>query len=372
MSKTITFQDVAKAAGVSVATVSRIVRGSAPVSPELEARVRASALTLGINLSEHGSTRIAGFLLCNRGILHAFHSRVMLGAEEYFAALDYNLMFLSLKYDAKVVLQNLHMPAILQRRGLVCGYILAARISPNLLEYLSHNGIPLAVCGNHVLGEWQKERYDVVWFDDTQGAYELTRYLLSLGHQHIWFIGHSRLPWVARRSEGYRRAMTEVGLPVQISEIDSDDYFELGYLATKSALNQGKPLTAILAGADSIAQGANRALNDSGLQVPQDVSLVGFDDIEAPFLHPPLTTVAAFPEQIGKQLAQMLLNRIAHPDLPPQSRTIPTRLVKRESHRALQVEPERPSEAPDQVGRLTFDGADRRAFIDPGANIERP
>lgn len=356
MSKTITFQDVAKAASVSVATVSRIVRGSARVSPELEARVRASALKLGINLSEHGSTRIAGFLLCNRRIMHAFHSRVMLGAEEYFTALDYNLMFLSLRYDAKVVLQDLHMPAILQRRGLVCGYILAARISPNLLEYLTHRGIPLAVCGNHVLGDWPKERYDVVWFDDTQGTYEVTRYLLSLGHQHIGFIGHSRLAWSARRSEGYRRAMNDAGLPVHISEIDSDDYFELGYLATKSALNGGEPLTAILAGADSIAQGASRAIIDSGLQIPQDVSLVGFDDIEGPFLHPPLTTVASFPEQIGKQLAQMLLNRIAHPDLPPQSRTIPTRLVKRESHRSLHVEPERQIEAHDYADRLTFDG----------------
>jgi DNA-binding LacI/PurR family transcriptional regulator len=359
MSKTITFQDVAKAAAVSVATVSRIVRGSARVSPELEARVRASALKMGMNLSERGSTRIAGFLLSNRRILHAFHSRVMLGAEEYFTALDYNLMFLSLKYDAKVVLQDLHMPTILQHRGLVCGYILAARISPNLLEYLSHNGIPVAVCGNHVLGEWQKDRYDVVWFDDTQGTYELTRYLLSLGHQDIWFIGHSRLPWSARRKVGYRRAMAEAGLPLHISEIDSDDYFEVGYLATKSVLNHGEPLTAILAGADSIAQGANRALNDSGLQIPRDVSLVGFDDIEATFLHPPLTTVAAFPEQIGKQLAQMLLNRIAHPDLPPQSHTIPTRLVKRESHRALRVESEIQSEVHDHVGRLTFDSADK-------------
>lgn len=251
------------------------------------------------------------------------------------------------------------MPIILKRRGLVCGYILAARISPNLLEYLSHNGIPLAVCGNHVNGEWRKERYDVVWFDDTQGTYDLTRYLLSLGHQHIWFVGSSRLPWSARRREGYRRAMAEVGLPLHISEIDSDDYFELGYLATKSALNQNATLTAILAAADSIAQGANRALTDSGLQIPQDVSLAGFDDIEGAFLHPPLTTVAAFPEQIGKQLAQMLLNRIAHPDLPPQSRTIPTRLVKRESHRSLHTEPERQNEGIDAAAPLTFDRIDQ-------------
>jgi LacI family transcriptional regulator len=271
-------------------------------------------------------------------LLDSFHSRVIVGAEEHFAAHDYNLMFLSLKYDAKVALQDLHMPVILQRWGLVCGYILAARVSPNLLDYLTHRGIAFAVLGKHVLGEWRNEQYDVVWFDDSQGTYDLTRYFLSLGHRDIWFIGNSRLPWSARRYEGYRRAMTQVGLPPQSSEIDSDDYFEVGYLATKSILNRHDPSTAILAGADLIAQGVYRALSDAGLQIPQDVSVAGFDDIEAAFFHPPVTTIAAYPEQTGKQLAQMLLNRIAHSEIPPQQYTIPTRLVKRESHRMLSVE----------------------------------
>lgn len=340
MPKTVTFQDVARAAGVSIATVSRVARGNVRVSPEIEGRIRSIALKLGCDLSGHANMKVAGFLLSNRRLLHAFHSRVMVGAEEYFASHDCNLMFLSLRYDAKAVLQDLHMPAILQRRGLVCGYIVAARISPNLLHYLTHRRIPLAVLGNHVLGEWQHNQYNVVWFDDTEGTYELTRYLLSLGHRNIWFIGHSRLPWSLRRCEGFRQAMTQVGLSPQSSVIDSDDYFEVGYLATKSVLNRHESLTAIIAGADSIAQGVYRALSDSGLEIPKDISVAGFDDIEAAFFHPPLTTVAAYPEQIGKQLAQMLLSRIAHPDLPPQHHIVPTRLVRRESHRLLQGEPE--------------------------------
>jgi len=344
MAKTPTLQDVAKVAGVSAATVSRVASGNIRVSPELETRVRSAALHLGLNLSEKTNTRIAGFLLGNRNILHPFHSRVLLGAEEYFTTHDYNLMFLSLKYDPKADLQDLHMPPVLQSRGLVCGYILAARISPNLLDFLKRRGIPSAVVGNHVLGEWQDEQYDVVWFDDVNGAYEETRYFLSLGHRRIWFLGNTRLPWGARRYAGYCRAMEEAGIAPELSEIHSDDYFEVGYLGTKSILNRDESFTAIVAAADSIAQWACKALADCGLQVPQDISVEGFDDIEASVMHPALTTVRAFPEQIGAKLAEMLLDRIANPSLPPQRYTMPTRLMKRESHRSISGEPQNQNE----------------------------
>jgi DNA-binding LacI/PurR family transcriptional regulator len=352
MPKTVTFQDVANAAGVSVATVSRVARGIVRVSPEVEARVRSSALKLGLNLNEHTNMKIAGFLFSNRPLLHPFHSLVMLAAERYFAAHDYNLMFLSLNYDDKVNLQDLHMPPVLQRRGLVCGYILAARIYPNLLEFFRLRGIPSAVLGNHVMGEWQDDQCDVVWLDDIQGAYEATRFLQSLGHRDIWFIGARPLTGGPRRYEGYRRAMVEAGLSSQTSDINSNDYFELGYLSTKSILNRGEPLTAIVAASDIVAQGVYRALSDCGLQVPQDVSVVGFDDIEAAFMHPPLTTIRVFADEIGRELAEMLLNRITHPDLAPQRNIIPTRLVKRESHRSLSGKPRNENEAREQNLRL--------------------
>jgi LacI family transcriptional regulator len=332
MGKKVTLQEMAKLAGVSVATVSRVFRGTTRVRPEIAARVRSSALKLGVNLSDQAGARIAGFLLSNRRILHGFHSRVLLGAEEYFAAHDYSLMFASLAYDPRAELQDVHMPSILQRGNGVCGYILAVRISPNLMEYLHRRGIPFAVLGNNVIGDWQNKPYDVVWFDDSQATYELTRFLESLGHKEMCFIGHSGLPWSTRRYEGYRRAMTEAGLDPQLSAADADDYFEVGYMAAKSALRRGRALTAIVAASDAIAQGVYWALSDSHLEIPRDVSVTGFDDVGAAFLHPPLTTVRAFPEQIGKRLAEMLLNRVAHPDLPPQRCMIPTQVVRRGSH----------------------------------------
>jgi len=303
---------------------------------------------LGLNLGEQTSMKIAGFLFGNRPLLRPFHSLVLQAAERYFAAHEYNLMFLSFDYDDKVNLQDLHMPPVLQRRGLVCGYILAARVYPNLLEFFRLRGIPSAVIGNHVMGEWQDDQCDVVWLDDIQGAYEGTRFLQSLGHRDIWFIGARRPTGGPRRYEGYRRAMVEAGLSPQNSEINSNDYFELGYLSAKSLLNRGEPLTAILAASDIVAQGVYSALRDCGLQVPQDVSVVGFDDIEAPFMHPPLTTVRVFADEIGRELAEMLLNRITRPDLDPQRHVIPTRMVKRESHRTLSSKPQIENEAREQ------------------------
>src|ERR1039458_8384589 len=92
MGKKVTLTEIARIAGVSVATVSRILRGTARVSPELETHVRNIALQLGVNLSEPTGIRAAGFLLSNRRVIHGFHGRVLMGVEEHVASHDYNLL----------------------------------------------------------------------------------------------------------------------------------------------------------------------------------------------------------------------------------------------------------------------------------------
>jgi DNA-binding LacI/PurR family transcriptional regulator len=98
-------------------------------------------------------------------------------------------------------------------------------------------------------------------------------------------------------------------------------------------ISREKAVTAIFAGGDPAVQGVYKALHDCGLRVPEDVSVAGFNDVEAPSMHPPLTSVRVFTEQIGRQLSRMLLNRIENPGLPNQDVTIPTQLIKRESCR---------------------------------------
>ena len=273
-------------------------------------------------------------VLGNREILHPYHSYVLSGAEAFCAAHDYNVLFLSYRYDLNASVEKLEVPRALQRRDLACGLILAGTNAANLLKLVAGRRINFAVLGDNVLGEWDPQSYDVVWSDDIRGASEMTRYLQSLGHRDIWFVGSRKLPWFDRRYRGYAETMKADGLEPRISEFHAETPNEAGYLATKAILSGGQPVTAIFAGGDLAAEGVYRALRDRGLRIPEDISVAGFNDIEAAVMHPPLTSVRQFPEQAGRRLAEMILTRMSSPETAPQQAVIPTQLIKRESCRS--------------------------------------
>jgi DNA-binding LacI/PurR family transcriptional regulator len=335
VSSTSKLQTIARRAGVSVATVSRVSTGRARVSREISEKVRRAAGELGIELNKRPS-RVLGFILSNREMLHPFHSHILLGAEAFASAAEWNMLFLTLRYPSTSAYKDLSLPPIIRRRDVVGGFIVAGTNSRNLLDLLRREELPFAVLGNNVIGDWRPAEYDVVWFDDIQGTFESTRYLQALGHTQIWYIGNVRLPWLARRYEGYSRAMREAGLTPRLSTSDSERSSEIGYIATRSLLARNEPVTAILAGSDPIVEGVYKALRDCGLGVPEDVSVVGFDDVEAALLHPPLTTCRVFTAEVGRKLVELVLRRIEDPVAAPQQVTLPTQLVKRESCQALQ------------------------------------
>ena len=332
----VTLDDIASAAGLSIATVSRVINGSERVKPSLHERVIKAAVKLGFDLERRGGSRIVAFLLCNRAVLHPFHSAVLVGAEAHCAANDYGVLFLPLQYSLKLSWKELHIPRLLQNRKLVRGVIVAGTNSQNLLDALAYRGLPLVCLGNNVVGDWDRDKNSAVFFDDIGGAHEATSYLQSLGHQDIWYIGNCQLTWFARRRQGYCRAMEEAGLAPLVCDLNIDNTEDLGYLATKSILNGGQPLTAILAGDDTTARGVYRALSDQGLRIPADVSVVGVNDtLEARVLNPPLTSVRVFTEQLGKQMAELLLKGISQLGLNSEILTLPTQLIRRESCRPL-------------------------------------
>jgi DNA-binding LacI/PurR family transcriptional regulator len=231
------------------------------------------------------------------------------------------------------------LPQLLKRHDVVRGVILAGTTSANLLELLDHKGVTSVVLGNNIIGEPKNLRNDVIFSDETQGGQDMTRYLISLGHRHICFVGNTRLPWFARCFEGYRRAIEEAGLVPRQSNIDSEDDVEIGYLGTKSLLAGGEPVTAIFAGNDPTAHAVYKALRDSGLRIPDDVSVAGCNDTLGAWLYPGLTTIREFPEQLGKHMVELLLSRIAKPDQEPRRVTIPTEFIKRESCRPISSSP---------------------------------
>jgi DNA-binding LacI/PurR family transcriptional regulator len=331
-----TLRDVAQAAGVSTATVSRISSRSARVSPDVESRVRAAADKLGVRLERRNSSRLIAFLLGNRSLLHPFHSHVLVGAEAYCAEHDYTVLYFPWHYPSHVSWEKLHLPRILERPDVVDAFMISGVNSPNLLERLSRLGLPFSVYADTVQGEWKPDSFDTVWTDAVTGGYEMTRYLQSLGHKHIWFVANVNRTWFEPRYRGYCRAMQETGWAPVFSSVDSDNEQEVGFLATKQILRGSDPLQAILCGSDATCHGVYAALRDFGLKVPEDVSVAGFNDtIEATVLHPPLTTVRNFSEQVGRSLAELAIYRLGNPTSPTQNRIIPTQIIRRESCRLV-------------------------------------
>ncbi len=300
----------------------------------IRARVRKAAETLGVDLDRRRNEKsnIIAFMLANRDLLHNFQARILFGSEAFCAAQHRELLFMSFRYSPAVPAAELHLPRILNEGGIVRAMILGGTNSVNMLTALREREIPFAVLGNNVLGSWDADQYDAVYSDDVTGAADLTRQLILDGHRDIWFIGDVELPWYRRCWEGYRQSMLQAGLEPRVSEIHSDDH-QLGYLAMRSILSRGEPVSAAFAGSDQIARGVYEAVRQSGLNIPGDISVAGFNDSEGSLMDPPLTSVREFPEELGKHLAEFVLRRIQKPDRAPQQLVIPTKVMLRESTR---------------------------------------
>lgn len=324
-------REIAAAAGVSLSTASRVLNGHSRVDSALRQKVLDAVESLDIDISLRNKAKTLLFIVSNRGMYDAFHSRVLLGAEESCVAHGWDVLFMSFNYSPNTPWRELHLPKAVQRHDVVRGVILTGPNFANLIELLVNKGVSSVVLGNNITGEISNLKTDIVSSDEIQGGYDVTRYLMSLGHRDIWFVGNLRLTWFARCFAGYSRAMEEAGLEPRQSHIDSENAIEVGYLGTKSVLTRGEPVTAIFAGNDPAAHGVYKALRDSNLSIPDDVSVVGCSDTIAGMLYPALTTIREFPEQLGKQMVELLLNRISNPLSDQKKVTIPTELIKRDS-----------------------------------------
>ena len=330
-SRTKHYSEVAALAKVSLSTVSRIANGNQRVAPSVRESVLAAARKLGISLSSARNRTIA-FVLGNRDTVNEFQAKILVGAEGYCAQHDWDLQFMCFRSDLNAPVGSAGLPEALLRPNRPSGVILTGTHSTSILSALAERKIPFSLVGNNVVGDWDPERYDCVFTDDVRGSTEITRHLISEGHRNIWYIGNRRLPWFNRCADGYLRAMTEASLEPHYSEISSEDR-ELGYLAVKALLASGQRPSALFVGTDQAATGVYQALQESGIRIPDDVSVAGFNDTLGEVLHPGLTTVREFPKELGEHLAEFTLRRIQEPGLAPQQLLMPTELIRRESVR---------------------------------------
>lgn len=342
-SKATTIKDVARHAGVSLGTVSRVINNFPDVDPLLRGRVEAAIKELNYRPNARArvfvqnSTPVISFILGNRSLHNPFHSAILQAVEEYCTGAGFFVMFAKYDYSRDTRPADLSLPGVLRSHGIADCLILAGTNYDNFVEAVEKLRVPHVVLSNHHVTDRETPPLDRVGWDDTTGPYEATRFLITLGHRSIWYIGDTSLPWYKARYDSYCRAMEEAALePLGQTVGLSDNYYANGYACAEVILERKLPVTAIFAAYDEIAFGAWDALRKHGLEVPRDISLVGYgDNEESQFKAPPLTTVRVDQGELGRQLARMAIEKLQQPDRHLPEIVIPVTLVKRATTRPL-------------------------------------
>lgn len=334
-----TIKDVAHRAGVSTATVSRVLNNSGYFDPETARAVNQAVKTLGYRRNVHwkrlasNSSETICFLLGNRDALNSMQVKMLMAAERELTDAGFDLVFAPFRYSPKTAPECLQLPRLIAQQGTIDGVILAGLHYENFLDALSNINLPYVLLGNTYIGHEDKLKKDALVYDDIAGAYEATKYLLRLGHRRIAFVGDRNFPWFERRYEGYSRALREENVEELTATENLDiGYIEYGKLAAERLLRGAKPPTAIFAANDEIAGGIWKTLAHQGIRIPEQISLMGFGDREDfSILEPSLTTVTVFQEKIGSELAAMLLCKLKNPGVPLDLRTFSCQIVERNS-----------------------------------------
>jgi len=327
-----TIRDVAKQAGVAPITVSRVINNSGYVNEKTRARVEAAIADLGyvpnVLARSLRSRRTDTLGLILTDISNPFWTTVARGVED--AASDAGFNVILCNTDESEVEQDKYLHVLVQKQ--VDGVLLVpARSAVEPIKFIQSQNTSVVVLDRRI----PNSQTDAVRCDSEGGAYQLTCLLLSLGHRRIAMLSGPRGVSTAEdRVAGYRRALTEVGLDVDPALVNYGQFsLESGYTMTQQVLTVTPRPSALFAGNNFIAIGALRALRDAGLRVPEDLALVGFDDLPTDLVVDPFITVAAQPAyEMGRQATELLLARLSE-EAPAayQEIVLPTVIVVRES-----------------------------------------
>lgn len=330
-SKEVTIVDVAREAGVSYSTVSRVANNKPYVKPETRAKVLRAMTRLGYqaNLQARslagGQSNVIGLLVVD--LTTQYMGEIIHAIDDTLAASQYELMLFTTHRRKTKESIYVNMMA----RGLADGLLIILPREPEAyLGALRQRDVPYVLIDQLGVDESDLS----VTAANHQGGYEATKHLIELGHRRIGLItGWMDMVSARHRLAGYRAALADHDISVDESLIFEGDFLRSsGFHGTNHLLDLPQPPTAIFASNDSTAMGVMDAVRSRNLKIPGDLSVIGFDDVPmAATSVPKLTTVRQPLAEMGYKAAQMLLGMIQKPEETQSSIVLPTELVVRES-----------------------------------------
>jgi DNA-binding LacI/PurR family transcriptional regulator len=338
MSETITIKDIAKLANVSQSTVSKALNDRPDIGAETKKHI------LKIAEQHHFLPNASGKALKKRvteniGVIfrrddnplrNPFFSRVLEGIEAEIAFNHYNLVLYMMPEQEKS-----ELPKMVRERQ-VDGIILVGNKNQEFVRKLQHAKVPtILIDPRAIISDCPQ-----VLIDNENGAFLATQHLVEHGHRRIGFIaGELCIPSFLQRLNGYKKALKYYNIPMQ-EELIKTGGFEAGYKWTKSLLQLRERPTAIFAAYDINALFGYKAIHEANLKIPDDISVVGFDDIDlAKMATPPLTTVRVYKEELGSVAVRNLRQMICEEPTGHTTIIIPVRLIKRNSVKRLNATP---------------------------------
>jgi LacI family transcriptional regulator len=335
----VTMKDVARAAGVSQSTVSRALTPSprgVVISEQTRHRILATVKELGYHPNQYArslrgkKSHMIGMMIAD--ISNPFYHPMVRAVQDVAFQHRYDVMIANSDHAREK--EVLFVESVVRRP--VDGVIIIPYhlTDEDLDDLITRTGVAVAAVGNHI----QHPLIDVSFADDAKASHDLVRWLIrERGHQRIAMIcADMRFPVTVRRLDAFHRAMSDAGLDVPPEFVVEGDWsVETGQRGIRELMALSSRPTAVFAASDTIAIGALEAAEEAGLRVPEDIAIVGFDDIpEAQRVRPRLTTIAQHPGEMGRLLATALFDRIereaAH-DLGRRVFEVPCQFVERES-----------------------------------------
>ena len=327
-----TISDVARRAGVSAMTVSRVINNSGYISPETRERVEKAILELGYvpnalaRSLRFKQTKTLALILTD--ITNPFFTTLARGVEDAASEQGFSVIFCNTDESESKEAQYLNVVLQKQVDGLL---LVPACCSGDSVIFLQERKAPVVVLDRRV----SDVRVDIVRGDSEEGAYRLVQYLLNLGHTRIAILsGPPSVSTAIDRVIGYRRALAEAGLDSRAELVYHAQYTQAGgrQMALQALAVTPRP-TALFAANNFITSGAFHTVREAGLRVPEDISIVSFDDLPTAADMGLSLTVAAQPAyEMGRKATELLLARLAgEGPAEPQEIVLPTEIIVRGS-----------------------------------------